>query len=344
MQWRVDSPGEFHEKLQRRKAVRAICKLYCNRNLMMSEPLATFLVPAYNAMPHIVETVKSMQSQTESNFLAIVVNDGSNDGTEDFLDDLSDERFTVIHRSNAGYVSALNFGADQVKTKYIVRLDADDISLPERLSKQLHFLEQNAHIAVIGSRNGYIAGKRRHFRVGLGSCEMRPSYAPPMIRPPLWDPVEDGQTITHSTATIRTDAFRSVGGYRPLAPAEDLDLWLRLHDAGYKLACLDEVLALYRVGSASVSSLSYSRQIQIIRYARFCHECRVTNRPETDFDSFVSLNPLSRADLESAKARLQLRVAMGHLLSGQVALGGAGLLRMIFEHPGTLFNKIKARC
>lgn len=310
----------------------------------MSEPLATFLVPAYNAMPHILETVKSIQSQSESNFHAIIVNDGSTDGTADFLDHLRDERFTVIHRPNAGYVDALNYGAEQVKTKYIARLDADDISQPERLSKQLHFLEMHADVAVVGSRNGYIAGKRRQFCVGLGSYAIRPSYAPPMARPPLWNPSEDGQTITHSTATIRTDAFRSVGGYRSLAPAEDLDLWLRLHDAGYKLACLDDVLALYRVGSTSVSSLSYSRQIQTIHYARFCHECRKANLPEPDFASFVSMNPLSRGELDSAKTRLQLRMAMGRLLSGQLARGSAELLRLLVEHPGTLFRKIKARC
>jgi glycosyltransferase involved in cell wall biosynthesis len=310
----------------------------------MSEPLATFLVPAYNAMPHIVETVKSIQSQTESNFFAIIINDGSTDGTEDFLHQLCDERFTVIHRPNSGYVDALNFGAEQVQTKYIARLDADDISLPERLSKQLHFLEIHADVAVVGSRNGYIAGKRQQFRVGLGSYAICPSYAPPMARPPLWNPSEDGQTITHSTATIRTDAFRSVGGYRPLAPAEDLDLWLRLHDVGYKLACLDEILALYRVGSTSVSSLSYNRQIQTIRYARFCHECRVAHRPEPDFDAFVSLNPLSSSDLDSAKTRLQLRMVMGRLLSGQLARGSAGLLRLLVEHPGELFRKIEARC
>lgn len=310
----------------------------------MSEPLATFLIPAYNAMPHIVETVKSMQSQTISNFFAIIIDDGSTDGTGDFLDDLKDKRFTVIHRSNVGYVESLNFGAEHVKTKYIARLDADDISLPERLSKQLQFLELHPDVSVIGSRNGYIAGKGRQFAIGLGRCTIRPSYAPPMKNPPLWNPVEDGQTITHSTAIIRTDAFRSVGGYRPLAPAEDLDLWLRLHDAGYKLACLDDVLALYRVGSTSVSSLSYGRQIQTIRYAGFCHECRIANRPEMDFDSFVSLNPLSSAELDIAKARLQLRVAMGHLLSGQLARGSAKLLRLLFEHPETLFRKIKARC
>jgi glycosyltransferase involved in cell wall biosynthesis len=310
----------------------------------MSEPLATFLVPAYNAMPYIIETVKSMQFQSESNFYAIIINDGSTDGTEEFLDHLRDERFTVIHRDNSGYVDALNFGAEQVKTKYIARLDADDISLPERLSKQLHFLELHPDVAVVGSRNGYIAGKRQHLAFGLGSYKIQPSFAPPMTRPPLWNPVEDGQTITHSTATIRTDVFRSVGGYRSLAPAEDLDLWLRVHDAGYKLACLDELLSLYRVSSTSVSSLSYSRQIQTIRYARYCHECRAAGRSEADFDSFSSLNPLSTTELENATTRLQLRMAMGRLLSGQWAQGGAGLLRLFIEHPGTLFHKIYSRC
>jgi glycosyltransferase involved in cell wall biosynthesis len=295
-------------------------------------------------MPHIIATVESIQSQTDSNFRAIIINDGSTDGTADFLDRLRDERFTVVHRSNAGYVDALNFGSKQVQTKYIARLDADDIALPQRLAKQIHFLEQNHQVAAVGSRMGYIYGRSCRFSVGFGRCAIQPSYAPPMKHPPLWNPAQDGQTIPHPSVTMRTAAFHNVGGYRPLAPTEDVDLWLRFCDAGYKLACLDEVLTLYRVSSTSVSSLSFYKQIQTTRYVHHCHECRVNKRPEPDFESFASLNPLSSAELDSAKARLQLRAAMGRLLSGQLTRGSAEILRLLVEHPRLLFSKIKMRC
>ena len=310
---------------------------------MTSEPLATFLVPAYNAMPNIVETVKSMQSQTDSNFAAIVINDGSTDGTEDFLEHLRDERFTVIHRSNAGYVDALNFGAELVRTKYISRLDADDISLPQRLEKQLQFLETNHDVAAVGTRMGYIYGRSRHFCVGFGRYAIQPSYAPPMKTPPLWNPAQDGQTIPHPSVMMRTDAFRSVGGYRSLAPTEDLDLWLRLCDAGHKLACLDEVLTLYRVSTTSVSSLSFYKQIQTTRYVYHCHECRVEKRPEPTFESYTSSNALSPNELRNAKSRFRLRLAMGVLLSGRIIQGLAQLLGIMATNPHMILGKIRER-
>jgi GT2 family glycosyltransferase len=294
-------------------------------------------------MPAIVETVKSMQAQTESNFRALIVSDRSSDGTEDFLRHLHDDRFTVIHGTNSGLVDALNFGAERVKTKYIARLDADDISLPQRLEKQLQFLEKNHQVAAIGSRMGYIYGKSRHFRIGIGRYAIQPSYAPPMKQPPFWDPARDGQTIPHPSVTMRTDAFRSVGGYRLLAMAEDVDLWLRLSYAGHMLACLDEVLTLYRISSASVSSRSFYKLVQTTSYVYHCHECRVEKKPEPTFESYTSSNPLSSSELRDAKSRFRLRLAMGTLLSGRIIQGLAQLLGIMVTNPHMILGKIRER-
>jgi glycosyltransferase involved in cell wall biosynthesis len=310
---------------------------------MMEEPLATFLVPAYNAMPFIMETVKSMQSQTECNFRALIVSDRSSDGTEDFLRYLRDERFTVIRGTNSGLVNALNLGAERVRTKYIARLDADDISMPQRLEKQLQFLEKSHEVAAVGTRMGYIYGKSRHFRVGFGRCAIQPSYAPPMKHPPFWNPAHDGQTIPHPSVTMRTDAFRGVGGYRLLPMAEDVDLWLRLSYAGHRLACLDEVLTLYRISSTSVSSRRFYELVQTTSYVYHCHECRLSRKPEPTFQTYTLSNPPSPTELRDAQSRFHLRLAIGTLLSGRFIKSLSQLSKIVLTNPHMLLGKIKER-
>lgn len=304
----------------------------------------TFLMPAYNAMPLLRETIRSMQSQTQRNFLAIIVDDGSTDGTGEYLDSLGDSRFHIVHQENAGYVEALNRGAELVRTKYFARIDADDLALPERLEHQVALLDRHPDVAAVGSRVGYIFGRDRRFRVKIGPWKMSPSFAPPMAEPPFWNPGTDGQTMTHSSVTLRTEAFFAVEKYRQLAPAEDADLWLRLHDAGYRLACLDAVLGLYRVGSGSVSSQSYARQMQIVKYARHSHELRQKDQPDISFDDYAAAHPLQPEEVASGIARLRLRNAMGELLSGKLLRGSFSLAGAIARNPGVFLGKVRSRC
>ena len=306
--------------------------------------LVTFLMPAFNAMPLLRETIRSMQSQTLRDFAAIIVDDGSTDGTGDYLDSLGDSRFRIVHQENTGYVEALNRGADLVQTKYFARIDADDLALPQRLEKQVAFLEQHHDVAIVASRIGYIFGQNRRFRMKIGPWQKSPSFAPPMVDRPFWNPSTDGETVTHSSVTLRTDAFLSVEKYRDLAPAEDTDLWLRLHDAGYKLACLDEILALYRVGAGSVSSQAYSRQMQILRYARHSHALRCQKQPDISFQDYAAAHPLKPEEEASVLARLRLRNAMGELLSGRFVKGSFSLAKVIASDPTGFLNKLRSRC
>lgn len=304
----------------------------------------TFLVPAFNAMPHIRHAVKSMQKQTNKDFHAIIINDGSSDGTHDYLESIRDSRFKIIHQENRGYIAALNSGAKLVQTPYFSRLDADDLAMPQRLCKQIEFLNENPKVAVVGSRSNYIFLSKNEFCIPLLFKCIRPGVSPPMRNPPFWNPIDDGHNITHPSVTIRKSAFEAVGGYRNLAPSEDYDLWIRLHDAGFLLACLPEVLCLYRVGTSSVSSQSYLKSIHVVHYARFCHNCRISGLPEPEFEEYAVAHPLSQEIQSSAELKLRLRNTMGCILAGHLFSGGFKLAKLLFYNHRFFIAKMKSRC
>jgi hypothetical protein len=142
---------------------------------------------------------------------------------------------------------------------------------------------------------------------------------------------------------MRRSAFEAVGGYRDLAPSEDIDLWLRLHDAGFKLACLQETLLLYRIGVSSVSNQALARQTHLLKFAHHCHACRVAGQPEPTPEQFFAENPLSREELESVQVRRELRSSMGKLLGGKFVAGLGGLAASIVRNPGFFLHKVQSR-
>lgn len=310
---------------------------------LIMTPKVTFLIPAYNALPHVRHTVASMLSQSHKDFRVLVVDDGSTDGTGEYLDSIRDSRFRIVHQENAGYVNALNTGAAMIETDYIARLDADDLAMPDRLEKQVDFLDRNPQVAVVGSRIGYIFLENRRFSIPLGLSRLSPGFSPPMRKCPFWNPIQDGQTIAHPSATLRRAAFVSVGGYRVIPPAEDIDLWIRLHEAGYLLACLPDVLCLYRIVPTSESGRSYARQLQITKYARDCHHLRSSGFAVPTFEDYASENPLNDEELAGGQVALRLRSAMGNLLAGKFFTGGGQIVSLIAREPGHFLRKLRSR-
>ncbi|MBI3134185.1 MAG: glycosyltransferase family 2 protein [Bacteroidetes bacterium] len=114
--------------------------------------MVSIIMPVYNAEKFLKETVESMLNQTYTNFEFLIFNDGSTDGSLAILQQYTDPRIRLIHSDqNKGYLHWLNAGITESKGKYIARMDSDDISMPDRLEKQVHFLEQNSHIAIVGT-------------------------------------------------------------------------------------------------------------------------------------------------------------------------------------------------
>lgn len=116
-------------------------------------------------MPYVQEAVSSILSQTYVDFELILVDDGSTDGSKEYLASLNDPRIKfIMHPANQGEAAARNTGLSQAQGEYIAMMDADDISHPERLSRQIAFMESHPHIALCGcyaERFGKVSSRMR---------------------------------------------------------------------------------------------------------------------------------------------------------------------------------------
>ena len=111
------------------------------------------IMPTYNAEEYLDESIKSIQNQTYGDFELLIIDDNSNDRTRDIVNFYAekDSRIKLINGPQKGIAEALNKGIDIAKGEYIARMDADDISLPERFQKQNCFLDNNPEIDIVGT-------------------------------------------------------------------------------------------------------------------------------------------------------------------------------------------------
>lgn len=115
-------------------------------------PLVSVLLPAYNAEEYISEAIQSILNQTFTDFELIIINDGSTDNTEKEIRKFTDSRIRYLkNNENIRLIATLNKGIHLAKGKFIARMDADDISLPERLMKQVNFMNKNTDIGLLGT-------------------------------------------------------------------------------------------------------------------------------------------------------------------------------------------------
>ena len=109
-------------------------------------------MPAYNAEKYLREAVDSILVQTFTDFELIIINDGSTDATKDIILSYNDPRIVYIENErNSGICVTLNRGLDAARSGYIARMDSDDISLPERLAKQVAYMDAHPEIGALGS-------------------------------------------------------------------------------------------------------------------------------------------------------------------------------------------------
>ncbi|KKU18398.1 MAG: Glycosyl transferase family 2 [Candidatus Pacebacteria bacterium GW2011_GWA1_46_10] len=125
-------------------------------------PLVSVIIPAHNAGKFITETIESILRQTYKNLELMIVNDGSTDNTADVIKQFlkKDKRVCWIsYQMNRGESAAANLGFFVAKGDYIARMDADDIAHPERIAKQIDFLEKNPDYIVVGTQAHIIDGE-----------------------------------------------------------------------------------------------------------------------------------------------------------------------------------------
>lgn len=207
-------------------------------------PLVSILMPVYNGAKYLADAIESILNQSLTNYELIIINDGSTDETSAILDHYSDSRIIyVTHQHNQGLVKTLNQGLRLARGYYIARMDADDISLPKRLERQVQFLEQHPHIGILGTQVMYIDPQGRPL-----SRSFNPTQ--PHLLP--WH-LLFSNCISHPSVMVRRAIYDHLDGYNLVSlHVEDYDLWLRAMFVT-QMANLDEIYLQYRVHPTSVS-------------------------------------------------------------------------------------------
>ncbi len=214
---------------------------------MSLDPLVSVIMPVYNAERYLSSAVESILNQSYKHLEFIIINDGSTDSSMEILKDYQsrDNRITLLNQpNNLGIVHSLNAGLFVSKGKLIARMDADDISLPERLSHQVDFMEGNPEVGLLGCKARYID-----------------QYGDLLASPPMqhgdlairWQMLF-GSPFFHSSVMVRASTLQRHGFRYEVAAlhAEDYQLWSRIMLYA-KAENLRKILLYYRLNPESTT-------------------------------------------------------------------------------------------
>jgi len=220
----------------------------------MDNPAVSVIMPAFNAERFIDEAIRSILSQTFRDFEFLIIDDGSSDRTPAILAEYArkDPRIRVLrNEQNAGIVVSLNRGLAEARGRYVARQDADDTSFPNRIERQVAFLDEHPGVVAVTSEVLEIDAEGRTLR-----ASRRRGDAVSVA----WRLLFHNYFYPHSAVTFRLAPVRELGGYREaFRHCEDYDLWTRLAEVG-DLVILPDTLLRYRVHSQSVSQVFTSVQ------------------------------------------------------------------------------------
>jgi len=207
-------------------------------------PKVTVLMPIYNAGKFLREAVDSILKQSFSDFEFLIIDDGSTDGSQSIIRSYDDSRIRFVQNErNLGVARTLNKGFTLAQGQYVARMDADDISLPYRLEKQVHFMEENPEVGVSGTWIRLFGDQPRV----VGRC---PVGAPVVKSYLLFDNPMFHPSVILGRAMIEKHGLR----YDPLFKrTEDFELWSRASEF-FAMDNLPEVLLHFRVHGSSVTS------------------------------------------------------------------------------------------
>lgn len=271
---------------------------------MSTKPAIAVIMSVYNGAQYLYAATQSILDQDFTNFEFIIVNDGSTDNSDAVLDAFAarDTRIRLISRENRGLVSSLNEAIAAAKAPYLARMDADDIAMPRRLSKQYMFMQQHSDVGVLGTNTHELDTTGR-------IVECRDFY--PDTQAEIVAMMRDYPPLCHPSVMMRTDLIRNIGGYRSaFRHAEDYDLWLRLSRIT-QIRNLPERLLLYRRSPGQVSQRHAVEQSRSAQVAWLSHQ-NVIGGKHDPFDMVSEIPPLfeldNLLDIPGCAAQVQKRI------------------------------------
>ena len=263
---------------------------------MNQSPAISVILPVYNAEAYVREAVESILAQSFTDFECIIINDGSTDGSGAILRELAarDTRIVLVEQPNEGLVSALNKGLEMARADLIARMDADDVSMPERFALQHTRMVQEPELAVLGSF------MRTINKAGI-IIRLHDDFPLTPIQTARYVDRSDFP-VAHSAVMMRRDAVLKAGGYRKAFPhAEDYELWLRMIDLGSAIANLPKPLLNRRWHGANVTEVHWEANRRSITLARLAHRARKAGLP----DPFEGVETIDTELIRSVPAHLR---------------------------------------
>jgi len=215
--------------------------------------MVSVLMPVFNVENYLIESIDSILNQTYKDFTFYIINDGSNDRSEEIILKYKDSRIKYIKNSiNQGYIKCLNQAIDLVDSKYIIRMDSDDIAMPHRIEKQVVYMEAHPTVVVCGSsRINFYPESHRGEDYMEAITDKTKLFVNSIFN----------TSLHHPSVIIRTEVLKKNNlRYKEIFYfAEDKALWLDLSTYG-ELANIKEPLLRYRIHYNQVSYTHFEEQ------------------------------------------------------------------------------------
>ncbi len=216
-------------------------------------PAISVIMSVYNGETYLEEAIESVRNQTFKNWELVVINDCSTDSTSEILAGFAskDERIKVYtNEVNLKLPTSLNKAIALSSGKYIARMDADDICLPERFEKQYKFMEEHQDVALSSCR--FMTVKNGVYMSGGagGRCDNQALRAMLLVANP----------ILHPGVIAKAGVMKKFNYDTTLTCTEDLELWTRMTMANQKMQILPECLMIYRLHDKQITSTTLERQ------------------------------------------------------------------------------------
>ncbi len=285
----------------------------------MQQPVPSISVAmsVYNGERFLAAAIESVLEQTFTDFEFLILDDGSRDATRAIALHYaaSDSRIRVIARENRGLVASLNELLAAARAPLIARMDADDVSLPERFARQVAFMTTYPAIGVLGCWTHDIDENDAPYPLN--------AIDHPVDHRGFLFAIDAGlPLLCHPAVMFRRDLVRSVGGYHPaFSHSEDLDLWLRLATIT-QVANLPERLLRYRHYNQQVSSRHATEQQTNAAISRIAYAERAAGRPDPTV-ALTRMPPLK--DIDALFGRPGVARAVRALVAPGLLYSRAGL-------------------
>jgi glycosyltransferase involved in cell wall biosynthesis len=225
---------------------------------LVSRPLVSVVIPAFNAERFLGEAIESVRAQTYAPLETIVVDDGSTDGTAVVASAFSE--VTVIEQANAGPSAARNRGFAASRGEFIAFQDADDLMTADKLEVQAGLLIDRAEVGCVLAEQELLVEPGTEMPFWIEGSKVQ-TVMPP--RPPELE----GEPLVHPMSlVVRREVFELVGGFdESMRTAEDLDWMLRASEEGVEIARLPDVLMRRRVHPDSLTQDAEAARLGLFR-------------------------------------------------------------------------------